>query len=112
MNYRKLLITLAFFLGMAFNSMSIPADKTPITIKQPNGKTLTYILQGDERIHWGANPPLNAPLPSVTPPARKLTVPVGVAPGPDTVAVNVTDCANVLGFRLDANAGNPKRLPY
>lgn len=53
MNYKKLLITLAFFLGMAFNSMSIPADKTPITIKQPNGKTLTFILQGDEKIHWG-----------------------------------------------------------
>jgi immune inhibitor A len=36
-------------IGLTF---SVPANKTPITIKQPNGKTLTYILQGDERISW------------------------------------------------------------
>jgi hypothetical protein len=33
-----------------------------------------------------------------------VTVPVGVVPLPLTVAVNVTDCPNVLGFCDDATA--------
>lgn len=33
-------------------STFVPADSRPITIKQPNGKTLTFILRGDERISW------------------------------------------------------------
>jgi M6 family metalloprotease-like protein len=35
-------------------TFAVPADKKPITIKQPNGKTLTFILQGDERISWAS----------------------------------------------------------
>lgn len=31
----------------------VPADSRPITIQQPNGKMLTFILRGDERISWG-----------------------------------------------------------
>lgn len=30
----------------------VPADPTPHTVIQSNGKTLTYFLKGDERIHW------------------------------------------------------------
>lgn len=33
-------------------TFAVPANKKPVTIKQPNGKTLTFILQGDERVHW------------------------------------------------------------
>lgn len=33
--------------------ISVPADSRPITIQQPNGKMLTFILRGDERISWG-----------------------------------------------------------
>lgn len=32
---------------------SVPAIPTSITIKQPNGKTLTMFLCGDEYFHWG-----------------------------------------------------------
>lgn len=31
---------------------SVPADPHPQTIKQPNGKTLTFYIRGDERISW------------------------------------------------------------
>ncbi len=33
-------------------TMAVPADKTPVNIKQPNGKNLTLILSGDERLNW------------------------------------------------------------
>lgn len=45
-------IILAIALVFSLSIFAVPADKTPITIKQPNGKTLTFILQGDERINW------------------------------------------------------------
>ena len=45
-------IILAITLVFSVSLFAVPADKTPITIKQPNGKTLTFILQGDERINW------------------------------------------------------------
>ena len=31
---------------------NVPADPRPKTIKQPNGKTLTFYIRGDERISW------------------------------------------------------------
>lgn len=37
---------------VSYNTYAVPAKQTPITIKQPNGKTLTYIVCGDERINW------------------------------------------------------------
>jgi len=47
-----------------------------------------------------AIPPLNAPLPKVIAPSKKVTVPLAVAG--ETVAVKVTDCPGVDGLRLDA----------
>jgi hypothetical protein len=58
----------------------------------------------EEVLHVAVVPPATAcalQLPIVTPSLRKFTVPVGVpAPGAvtATVAVNVTDCPNTLGF--------------
>ncbi|MDD2489068.1 MAG: hypothetical protein PHD62_06355 [Bacteroidales bacterium] len=49
----KLIIIFAVILFSSIMTFAVPADKKPITIKQPNGKTLTFILQGDERISWG-----------------------------------------------------------
>ncbi len=46
------IIIFAVILFSSIMTFAVPADKTPITIKQPNGKTLTFILQGDERISW------------------------------------------------------------
>jgi hypothetical protein len=50
--------------------------------------------------------PFSRPLPIVVAPSRKFTEPVGVpAPGETaaTVAVNVTDAPDVLGFRLEVS---------
>src|SRR6267378_2783627 len=52
----------------------------------------------DEDVTSVATPPLRAPVPSVVAPSLKSTVPLGVPPEPVTVAVNVTDCANVEGL--------------
>jgi hypothetical protein len=41
---------------------------------------------------------LSAPVPSVVAPSLKVTVPVGVPAVEVAVAVNVTDCPNLLGF--------------
>ena len=45
-----------------------------------------------------ACPLLNVPVPSVVAPSLNVTVPVGVPPLLDTVAVNVTEVPNALGF--------------
>src|SRR5574344_1541180 len=45
------IFSLLLLLG-SYNTYAVPANQTPITIKQPNGKTLTYIMCGDERINW------------------------------------------------------------
>jgi hypothetical protein len=50
----KSIIIFAVILFSSIMTFAVPADKKPITIKQPNGKTLTFILQGDERISWGS----------------------------------------------------------
>lgn len=50
----KSLIIFAVILFSSIMTFAVPSNKTPITIKQPNGKTLTFILQGDERISWGS----------------------------------------------------------
>ena len=42
-----------------------------------------------------ARPPLSGTVPSAVEPSVKVTVPVGVPPGPDTVAVKVTACPTV-----------------
>ena len=50
----KSIIIFAVILFSSIMTFAVPANKTPITIKQPNGKTLTFILQGDERISWAS----------------------------------------------------------
>ena len=46
---------------------------------------------------------LSVPVPRVVAPSLKVTLPVGVPPGPVTVAVKVTTSPNVLGFGDDDN---------
>ncbi len=50
---------------------------------------------------YEATPPESVPGPKVAGPSLKVTVPVGVPPDDDTVAVNVTDCPTVLGLAED-----------
>jgi hypothetical protein len=50
-----------------------------------------------------ATPLLSALVPSVVLPSLKVTVPVGVAEVPVTVAVNVTDWPESDGFKLEVN---------
>src|SRR5574344_1812959 len=45
-------VTLMAMLFISVASFAIPANPTPVTIKQANGKTLTFILQGDEYVNW------------------------------------------------------------
>ncbi|MFA6824523.1 MAG: M6 family metalloprotease domain-containing protein [Bacteroidales bacterium] len=37
---------------VSVNLFAIPANPKPITIKQPNGKTITLTLKGDEKVNW------------------------------------------------------------
>lgn len=39
-------------LVIGVGAFAIPAKNQPITIKQPNGKSLTFIPGGDENVHW------------------------------------------------------------
>lgn len=52
MKKSKKIILFLFGLLLCGNLLSVPANTKPITIIQPNGKTLTFILKGDERVHW------------------------------------------------------------
>ncbi|MDO5759839.1 MAG: hypothetical protein Q4Q06_02300, partial [Bacteroidota bacterium] len=47
---KKLLLVMMLLISVI--TMAVPADKTPIKIKQSNGKNLTLILSGDERLNW------------------------------------------------------------
>lgn len=49
---RKIVLILIFTL-FAFESLvAVPAKQTQITITQPDGRVLTYILKGDEVVSW------------------------------------------------------------
>ena len=49
----KPIIFLAFFIFIFSTILyAIPADPDPVVVSQPNGKTLTVFIKGDERIHW------------------------------------------------------------
>ena len=49
---RKIVLILIFTL-FAFESLvAVPAKQTSITITQPDGRVLTYILKGDEVVSW------------------------------------------------------------
>ena len=49
---RKIVLILILTL-FAFESLvAVPAKQTPITITQPDGRVLTYVLKGDEVVSW------------------------------------------------------------
>lgn len=52
MKKSKKIIVFVIGLFMCLNVFAVPANTKPITITQPNGKTLTFVLKGDERVHW------------------------------------------------------------
>lgn len=47
---KKLVMVMMLLVSLV--TMAVPANKTPVNIKQPNGKNLTLILSGDERLNW------------------------------------------------------------
>lgn len=48
----KYVFNFAIGLLLTLHVCAIPARQVPITITQPNGKTLTYIIKGDEVMSW------------------------------------------------------------
>ncbi|MBR1769364.1 MAG: hypothetical protein IJ748_02805 [Bacteroidales bacterium] len=48
--FKNILFSLVLF--FVFSSAAVPADPHPHTVIQPNGKTLTFFIRGDERLHW------------------------------------------------------------
>lgn len=51
-NMKRRPLVLLQFLLVSMAAMAVPALRTPFTVTQPNGTSLTLILQGDERYHW------------------------------------------------------------
>ena len=49
---KNILLTLILFVGFSLTSSAVPADPTPIKVKQPDGTTLTVRLRGDEFFHF------------------------------------------------------------
>ena len=49
---KKLLLILCIFVMVTYQSIAIPAHRSPITITQPDGSSVTIQLQGDEWIHY------------------------------------------------------------
>ncbi len=47
---KTLMLLLMIFIGTTL--FAIPANRQAVTIKQPNGKHLTFILGGDENLNW------------------------------------------------------------
>ena len=45
---KRFLLSATIALGMALNSMALPADNTPRVITQPDGTTITIVMHGDE----------------------------------------------------------------
>lgn len=45
---------LMLLLVLSINLLAIPANPKQITIKQPNGKSLTLTLKGDEKVNWAS----------------------------------------------------------
>jgi hypothetical protein len=62
-------------------------------------------------VEYVAVPPVREAVPRTVTPSLKVTEPVGVAPGPVTVAVNVTDWPNVEGFALEASVAVDSAFP-
>lgn len=51
-NLRKKTLILVAIICLSIVALAVPANKKPVTIKQPNGKTLTFVLAGDEHLNW------------------------------------------------------------
>ena len=49
---RKIVLILIFTLFAFESLLAVPAKQTPITITQPDGRVLTYVLKGDEVVSW------------------------------------------------------------
>lgn len=49
---KKTLISILISSSICAAAVAAPADRTPISVKQPDGKTLTVILNGDEHSHY------------------------------------------------------------
>lgn len=52
--FPKLLAIVMLLLFFSANTFAIPANSKPQTIKQPNGKSLTFTLKGDESVNWAS----------------------------------------------------------
>lgn len=51
--YMRKIVLIWIFTLFAFESLlAVPAKQTPITITQPDGRVLTYVLKGDEVVSW------------------------------------------------------------
>lgn len=51
--YMQKIVLILIFTLFAFESLvAVPAKQTPITITQPDGRVLTYVLRGDEVVSW------------------------------------------------------------
>lgn len=51
----KKIATLFLSLFVAATAMAVPAKRTPITVTQPDGTTLTVMMVGDEHFHYFVN---------------------------------------------------------
>jgi M6 family metalloprotease-like protein len=48
----KSMMLLVLMTIISIGAFAIPANKQAVTIRQPNGKTLTFVLGGDEYVNW------------------------------------------------------------
>ena len=53
-NSIKQFTIMMLLLAFSINLLAIPANTKPITIKQSNGKSLTFTLKGDEKVNWAS----------------------------------------------------------
>jgi M6 family metalloprotease-like protein len=49
---KKIFTIFILFFLITGQLLAVPAKRTPIVFTQPDGKSLTILQQGDERIHW------------------------------------------------------------
>ncbi|MBP6429604.1 MAG: hypothetical protein KA273_04320, partial [Bacteroidales bacterium] len=53
-NLIKQFSILMLLLVFSIKLLAVPANPTPITVKQPNGKSLTLTIKGDEKVNWSS----------------------------------------------------------
>ena len=83
-------------------------DVLPLKLpSDPYSAVIEWVATVSDDVSYVATPePLSVPVPMLVAPSLKVTVPVGIpAPGATTptVAVNVTDSPNNVGFTVDVN---------